>query len=56
MTFSELYKAFISLYGEEEETKVLLQKYWESIDFTSSDDPYVVAEDAASSSYFTEGF
>ncbi|QLE46390.1 hypothetical protein FD723_39965 (plasmid) [Nostoc sp. C052] len=54
MKFQELFAAFVELYGEDSSTKEKIEKYWNSIDSTTSSDPYEEAEYAASSSFFTE--
>ncbi len=56
MQLQELIKAFLEIYTQYDpiQAQEKLEKYWQSIDFTNSEDPYEVAADAASSSYFTE--
>lgn len=59
MIFSELKEAFFSIYFLEEKSENidLLRRFWDSVDFISSeypDSPEGWAEFAMDSSYFTE--
>ena len=57
MKLQQVIDAFLEIYNQYDADEAVekLERYWQSIDFTTSDDPYEVAEQAARSSYFKAG-